>query len=200
VSTLLDAPALAYWYRLDKPHAGIIVHETDMNWSVADATGTAVGSVRFVQTGMLQKATYWLSDAAGTPVVGYVEGDDVLLGPDGQPIGGLREPTVWWGQEAVGKYQVRLDRDPHRFGGAWMWDAADQVVATLGQTRTEGVGAYLQLDRPEPLTGPMATASLVLPFLAHLLMHRETQRDIHRRFRREDRGLRHFGGEQTDLL
>lgn len=195
-----DRPSLAFWYRLDRPRAGLLLQETDSTWSVADNTGQPVGSVRFTQTGMLQKATYWLSEAGGAPVVGYAEDGQVLLGPDGQPVGALREPTVWWGQEAVGKYQVRLDRDPHRFGGAWLWDAADRLVATLGQTRTEGVGAYLQLDRPEPLPEPLATASFVLPFVAHLEMVRATQQDIQRRFRRSDRGLQHFGGEQTDLL
>jgi hypothetical protein len=115
-------------------------------------------------------------------------------------VGSLREPEIWWGQEAVGKFLVRLARDPHRFDGAWMWNRADEVVATVTQTRTEGVGAYLQLERPADLPEPLATATLTLPFEVHRHLLRATQQDIHRRFRREDRGLSHFGGEKSDLL
>jgi len=192
--------SLAYWYRLDRSRPGLLEQETDTNWSVAGPSGAPVGAARFTTSGILQAATYWLSDTGGAPVVGYAEKDRVLLGPDGTPVGALQEPTVWWVQQAVGKYQVRLAHDPHRFDGAWMWDPDDRVVATLGQTRTEGVGAYLQLDRPADLPEPLATATLVLPFVAHLVMLRASQQDVHRRFRREDRGLQHFGGEQTDLL
>jgi len=192
--------SLAFWYRLDRPRPGLIEQETDTNWSVAGPTGTPVGAARFTTSGMLQAATYWLSDTGGTPLVGYAEKDQVLLGPDGTPVGALQDPTVWWAQQGVGKFQVRLANDPHRFDGAWMWDTSDRVVATLGQTRTEGVGAYLQLDRPADLPEPLATATLVLPFVAHVVLLRATQQDVRRRFRREDRGLQHFGGEQSDLL
>lgn len=198
--SLQDAPSLAYWYRLDRPRAGLLLQETDTDWSVADSTGTPVGAARFTTKGILQKATYWLSDTAGTPVIGYAEDDRLLLGPDGQPVGSLYEPTLLWGQEPIGKYQVRLDRNPHRFGGAWVWDGADQVVASLGQTRTEGVGAYLQLDRPAPLPEPLATVSLVLPFVAHLAMVRATQEDIRRRDRHRDAGRSPATMEQSDLL
>ena len=193
-------PSLAYWYRLDGPNPGIFEQQTDANWSVAGPTGAPVGAARFTTSGLLQAATYWLSDTTGTPVVGYAEKDEVLIGPDGQPVGALQGSTLWWAQQAIGKYQVRLADDPHRFDGAWMWDTSDRVVATLGQTRTEGVGAYLQLDRTADLAEPLATATLALPFVAHLVMLRATQRDVHRRFRQEDRGLQHFSGEQTDLL
>ena len=192
--------SLAYWYRLDRPRQGLIQQETDADWSVAGPSGTPVGAARFTTSGMLQAATYWLSDAAGTPVVGYAEKDQVLIAPDGRGVGALRGSTVWWAQQAIGKYQVRLANDPHRFDGAWMWDTSDRVVATLGQTRAEGLGAYLQLDRTADLAEPLATATLALPFVAHLVMLRATQRDVHRRFRQEDRGLQHFSGEQTDLL
>lgn len=198
--SLRDAPSLAYWYRLDRPRAGIVAQETDTDWSVADATGTPVGAARFATKGVLQKATYWLSNTAGGPVVGWAEDDRLLLGPDGAPVGSLYEPTVLWGQAPIGKYQIRLDRDPHRFGGAWMWDAADRVVASLGQTRTEGVGAYLQLDRTLPLPEPLATASLVLPFVAHLTMLRATQEDIRRRSRHREAGRSPATMEQSDLL
>jgi len=200
VSALAAQSALAYWYRIDGAQSGIILKETDPAWSVAGPDGAPVGAVNFTTSGLLQAATYLLSDAGGLPVVGYAEKDQQLLGADGTPVGTVADPDLWWGQERVGKYQVRLDRDPHRFGGAWMWDAGDNPVAGLTQTRTEGVGAYLQLDRSEGLPEPLATVTLVLPFLAHLAMLRATQQDIHRRFRREDRGLQHFGGEQTDLL
>ena len=53
-------------------------------------------------------------------------------------------------------------------------------------------------DRLE--AGSLATATLVLPLIVLRILLRGTQQDTHRRFRREDRGLRHFGGEQTDLL
>lgn len=193
-------PRLAYWYRLDRPRAGLLLQETDAHWSVADQSGSPVGAVNFATSGLLQAATYWLSDTAGTPLVGYAEKDGQLLGPDGAPVGGLQEPTIWVGQEAAGKYQVHLDRHPHRFGGAWMWDTADEVVASLGQTRTEGVGAYLQLDRPADLPEPLATVTLVLPFLAHLAMLRATQQDIHRRSRRREQGRSPASQEQSDLL
>jgi len=146
--------SLAYWYRLDGPNPGIFEQQTDANWSVAGPTGAPVGAARFTTSGLLQAATYWLSDTTGTPVVGYAEKDQVLLGPDGQPVGALQGSTLWWAQQAIGQYQVRLANDPHRFDGAWMWDTSDRVVATLGQTRTEGVGAYLQLVTPGiPLLG-----------------------------------------------
>ncbi len=123
-----------------------------------------------------------------------------ILGVDGNPIGAMAQPFVVWGEEQVGKVLVQETRDPHAFGGAWIWNLADEVVATVTQTRTEGVGAYFQLDRPEPLPEPLATATLALPLLVHRILLRATQQDVHRRFRREDRGLQHFGGEKTDLL
>jgi hypothetical protein len=203
-----DRTALAYWYRLAGVQTGWVQHETDATWSVADQTGQPVGSVSFSRSGMLQQATYWLVDAAGAPVVGFAEPHSVkealsanslpILGVDGQPVGAFAEPHVVWGQEAVGKFLVEETREPHTFSGAWIWDTADQVVATVTQTRNDA-GAYFQLDRPEGLPEPLATATLALPLLVHRTLLRGTEQDIHRRGRRQDMG-RPGWGEVSDLL
>lgn len=203
-----DRTALAYWYRLTGVQTGWIQQETDSQWSVADQTGQAVGTVRFGRSGMLQQATYWLLDPAGAAVVGFAEPHSVkealsadslpILGLDGQPIGAFAEPWVQWQGQAVGKFLVQENREPHTFGGAWLWDTDDQVIATVTQTRNEA-GAYFQLDRPEGLAEPLATATLALPLLVHRQLLRATERDIHRRDRRHDMG-RHGWGEVSDLL
>ena len=203
-----ERPALAYWYRLAGVQTGWVQQETDANWSVADAAGQAVGTVRFTRSGMLQQVTYWLLDAAGAAVVGFAEPHSVkealsadslpILGTDGQPAGAFAEPHVLWGGAPVGKFLVQETREPHTFTGAWIWDTADQVVATVTQTRSEA-GAYFQLDRPEGLTEPLATATLALPLLVHRTLLRGTEQDIHRRGRRREMG-RPGWGEESDLL
>jgi len=203
-----DQTSLAFWYRLAGVQTGWIQQESDSTWQVADPTGQAVGSVSFQRTGLLQQAAYWLLDAGGAPVVGFAEPHSVkealtvnslpILGVDGQPAGAFAEPMVVWGQEAIGKFQVQETRDPHRFAGAWVWDSADQVVATVSQTRSDA-GAYFQLDRPEGLSEPLATATLALPLLVHRTLLRKTEQDIHRRGRRRERGQPGWG-EASDLL
>jgi hypothetical protein len=203
-----DRTALAYWYRLAGVQTGWIQQETDSQWSVADQTGQAVGSVRFSRSGMMQQATYWLLDPAGAAVVGFAEPHSVkealsansfpILGLDGQPVGAFAEPFVQWQGEPVGKFLVQENREPHTFAGAWIWDSEDEVVATVTQTRGEA-GAYFQLDRPEGLAEPLATATLALPLLVHRQLLRATEQDIHRRDRRHDMG-RPGWGEVSDLL
>jgi hypothetical protein len=203
-----DRTALAFWYRLAGVQTGLVQQQTDTTWSVADQTGQPVGSVNFTRTGMMQRATYWLSDSAGAPVVGFGEPESIkealranslpILGADGQPVGAFAEPHVVWGQEAVGKFLVQETREPHTFAGAWIWDTADQVVATVTQTRGDA-GAYFQLDRPEGLSEPLATATLALPLLVHRTLLRGTEQDIHRRGRRQEMG-RPGWGEVSDLL
>ena len=203
-----DRTALAYWYRLAGVQTGWVQQETDGTWSVADNTGQPVGSVRFTRSGMLQQATYWLLDAAGAAVVGFAEPHSVkealsansmpILGVDGQPIGAFAEPVVLWEGQPVGKFLVQETREPHTFAGAWIWDTQDQVVAAVTQTRNEA-GAYFQLDRPEGLPEPLATATLALPLLVHRTLLRGTEQDIHRRGRRSELG-RPGWGEVSDLL
>ena len=203
-----DQTSLAFWYRLAGVQTGWVQQETDTTWQVADPTGQAVGSVRFTRTGMLQQATYWLLDAAGAAVVGFAEPHSVkealsanslpILGVDGQPAGAFAEPTVVWGQVPIGKFLVQETREPHTFTGAWVWDTADQVVATVTQTRGEA-GDYFQLDRPAGLAEPLATATLALPLLVHRTLLRGTEQDIHRRGRRREMG-RPGWGEESDLL
>ncbi len=203
-----DQPSLAYWYRLAGVQSGWVQQETDASWQVADRTGQPVGSVQFTRTGMMQQATYWLLDAGGTAVVGFAEPKSVkdalsansmpILGVDGQPTGAFAEPHVVWGAAPVGKFLIQETREPHTFTGAWIWDTADQVVATVTQTRIEA-GAFFQLDRPEGLAEPLATATLALPLIVHRTLLRGTEQDIHRRSRRRDMG-RPGWGEHSDLL
>jgi hypothetical protein len=121
-----------------------------------------------------------------------------ILGLDGQPVGAFAEPYVQWQGQPVGKFLVQETHEPHTFSGAWIWDADDQVVATVTQTRGES-GAYFQLDRPEGLAEPLATATLALPLLVHRQLLRATEQDIHRRGRRRELD-RPGWGEVSDLL
>jgi hypothetical protein len=203
-----DQGQLAFWYRLAGVQTGWVQQETDPTWSVADRSGQPVGSVSWSRSGMLQQVTYWLLDATGAAVVGFAEPHSMkealsanslpILGVDGQPTGAFAEPHVLWGGAPIGKFLVQETHEPHTFSGAWMWNTADEVVATVTQTRSDA-GAYFQLDRPEGLEEPLATATLALPLLVHRTLLRGTEQDIHRRGRRQELG-RPGWGEVSDLL
>jgi hypothetical protein len=205
---LRHAPHLAYWYRLETgPRASWLL--TDARWSVADGDGRPLGVVEHRTTGILQTVAYQLSDTAGAAVLGLAEppgARDAMKDPAprlhdavGAEVGAIRDTSVEWGGRQVAKFTVRTTDDPHRFDGAWMWDMGDRIVATVTQTRAEGVGASFGLDRPEDLDDVLATVTLAAPLAVHHVLLRATQVDIRRRTRhREMYG--HGGGEQTDLL
>lgn len=176
----------------------------DRIWPVADEHGAAVGAVAF-DAGIIEAPRLWLRDEAGVPVIGLISvqaggwfsaPEPRIVWPDGSTVGAFREPEVWWGQEAIGKWQVQLDIDGRvgRFGGAWMWDTADRPVAAVSQVRDPAVGSHLRLKREPDLPELLAWATLALPLAVyHQLRAREVEDQ------RRDRPGR-MSGDTTDLL
>ena len=195
---------LGYWYRLEGPGRQAS-WKTDPVWTVSDGAGAAVGPVTYTAPARGRASTYWLADTNGVPCIGITEPTSMgeamrspnlvrVLLPDGTTVGAFDDHIVWWGSAQVAKFDVRTHGSPHVFGGAWMWDLADRVVASVTQTRPPGVGAGLSLSRVEPLVEPIATAALVFPFVVHHHLLRTTK------LRAGDNVAGQIGPLKADLL
>lgn len=173
----------------------------DRIWPVADEVGTGVGAVAF-DAGIVAAPRYWLRDETGVPIIGlnsvqaggiFSEPEPRIAWPDGSTVGAFREPEVWWGQQVVGKWQVQIDvlDGVGRFGGAWMWDAAERPVAGVTQVRDPEVGSHLRLKREAGLPELLGWATLAFPLAVYQhLRNREVADE------RGDRPNR----DRTDLL
>ncbi len=195
---------LGYWYRLDGPGRQTS-WKTESVWTVSDRNGVAVGPVTYTEPARGRASTYWLADASGAPCIGITEPDSIgealrspnlvrVLTPDRTTVGAFDKNVVWWGRAQVAKFDVRTEGSPHVFAGAWIWDLADRVVASVTQTRPPGVGACLSLTRVEPLVEPIATAAIVFPFVVHHHLLRTTW------LRAGDDVARQIGPLKADLL
>lgn len=200
MTLLAERTDLTFWYfreGIDRSSWSAF----DRTWPVADELGTAVGVVAF-DAGIVAAPRYWLRDEAGVPIIGlnsvqpgglFSEPEPRIAWPDGSTVGAFREPEVWWGQQVVGKWQVQIDVEDGvgRFGGAWMWDAADRPVAAVSQVRDPEVGSHLRLKREPDLPDLVGWATLAFPLAVHQhLRNREVA---------DQRGSE-IGRDRTDLL
>ncbi len=203
MTPLAECTDLTFWYfREGVDHASWSTF--DRVWPVADEHGVAVGSVAF-DASFIEAPRLWLRDEAGVPVIGLISvraggwfsaPEPRIVWPDGSTVGAFKEPEVWWGQQAVGKWQVQLDIEQRvgRFGGAWMWDTTDRPVAAVTQARDPAVGSHLRLKRESGLPELLAWSTLAFPLAVyHQLRAREVQDQ------QGDRPGR-TGRDTTDLL
>jgi hypothetical protein len=170
---LIDHDELAVWHRLASSPAGWL--QVDHQWSIGDKAGAPVGTV-FVDGDLFGRPDYWVRDPAGAAVLGVTHAAGLIgadpwsriAWADGSLVGRFQEATVLWQDRPIGKWQVDVRRSGTRvdYGGAWLWDAADQPVADVTLVENEA-GAYLALHRRAEVDESLQWAAVAFVLVAY---------------------------------
>ncbi len=173
---LVDRTQLAFWHEQSGAGGGLFA--LDRLWNIGDEGGAAVGSV-FLDGELFALPDYWVRDEAGLPAVGLTHADGLLASvsdpwhrivwADGSVVGFFRDAFVYWQDQPVAKWQVKVSRVGRKvtLDGAWLWDPSEAVVASVTNVVIPGTGAHLTLRREADLEECLEWAALVLPLVAY---------------------------------